>query len=275
MNTQGGPGSGWSGKLTTAIRCIDRGVEHVEGLLVGAGVLLMAVVAISNVYTRNFHGFSIPGTEDITVILLVIVTFMGIGFAARQGRHIAMTALYDQLWGIWRKAMLVLISLGTAILLFYLAYLGYEYVEALHRRDRTFRGMSIYAWQIHILLPLLLALWVGHWASWYRGQRRIGALIAGLRGKDIGAWITAVITAAALLWIAGAVIIQLLSDPGTGPLSWQTQLRQWIPYALVPIGLALGGVQFLLTALRNLTSREIYRSFTQEEQYGDANPDER
>lgn len=116
-------------------------------------------------------------------------------------------------------------------------------------------------------------LWIGYWAAWQRGLRRTGAFLGALRGGDIGAWVTTVVTGAALLWIAGVVIVHLLADPGTGPLGWQTQLRQWIPYALVPIGLALG-VQFLLTALRNLTSREIYRSFTQKEQYGDANPDE-
>ncbi|RLK50802.1 TRAP-type C4-dicarboxylate transport system permease small subunit [Alkalispirillum mobile] len=273
MSIEPDAAKGPEGRLAKGMRLIDQAVEHVEGLLVGAGVLLMAVVAISNVYTRNFHGFSIPGTEDITVILLVIVTFMGIGFAARQGRHIAMTALYDQLWGIWRKGMLIFLSLGTSVLLFYLAYLGFDYVSSLHRRDRTFSGMAIYAWQMHILLPLLLALWAGYWLTWARGHHGPASWISALKRADIGVWISALAAGLALGWVLVVVIMQLLAEPGTGPLSWRTQLRQWIPYALVPLGLALGGLQFFLTALRNLMSRGIYRSFTQKEQYGDANPD--
>ncbi len=43
----------------------------------------------------------------------------------------------------------------------------------------------------------------------------------------------------------------------------------WIPYLIAPIGFALAGIQYWLTALRNLTSEQIYRSFTELEAYDD------
>ena len=43
----------------------------------------------------------------------------------------------------------------------------------------------------------------------------------------------------------------------------------WMPYLIVPIGFVLAGIQYWLTALRNLTSEQIYRSFTELEAYDD------
>ena len=51
------------------------------------------------------------------------------------------------------------------------------------------------------------------------------------------------------------------------------QRQLWIPYLAAPIGFALAGIQYWLTAIRNLTSREIYRSFNEKEEY-DAVPDD-
>lgn len=43
----------------------------------------------------------------------------------------------------------------------------------------------------------------------------------------------------------------------------------WIPYLIVPTGFVLAGIQYWLTAIRNLTSDRIYRSFTELEAYDD------
>ena len=51
------------------------------------------------------------------------------------------------------------------------------------------------------------------------------------------------------------------------------QIPLWIPYMAAPIGFALAGIQYWLTAIRNLTSRGIYRSFNEKEEY-DAVPDD-
>ncbi|TVP92290.1 MAG: TRAP transporter small permease [Pseudomonadaceae bacterium] len=52
-----------------------------------------------------------------------------------------------------------------------------------------------------------------------------------------------------------------------GRTSSALSIPLWIPYLVAPIGFALAGIQYWLTALRNLTSKEIYRSFTELEAY--------
>jgi C4-dicarboxylate transporter, DctQ subunit len=58
-----------------------------------------------------------------------------------------------------------------------------------------------------------------------------------------------------------------------GRTSSALQIPLWIPYLAAPIGFVLAGIQYWLTAIRNLTSRDIYRSFNEKEEY-DAIPDD-
>ena len=41
-------------------------------------------------------------------------------------------------------------------------------------------------------------------------------------------------------------------------------------YATAPVGLALGGVQYVLTAMRNIAEHDVYESFTQKDEYDDS-----
>ena len=43
----------------------------------------------------------------------------------------------------------------------------------------------------------------------------------------------------------------------------------WIINLALPAGFALAGIQYTLTAIRNLTSAGLYRSFREKEEYAD------
>ena len=47
------------------------------------------------------------------------------------------------------------------------------------------------------------------------------------------------------------------------------QIPLWTVYSVLPIGFFLAGLQYWLTALRNLTTEGIYRSFNEKERYSD------
>ena len=63
----------------------------------GGGVLLMALNTIANVVGRFVLQSSIFFTEELNRILIVLITFAGISYAARHGRHIRMSAIFDTL----------------------------------------------------------------------------------------------------------------------------------------------------------------------------------
>ncbi len=57
----------------------------------------MATNTIANVIGRFVLGESLFFTGEVNRILIIMITFAGIGYAARHGRHIRMSAIYDAL----------------------------------------------------------------------------------------------------------------------------------------------------------------------------------
>jgi TRAP-type C4-dicarboxylate transport system permease small subunit len=181
-------GSGQRNAVFTLVSTIDRAFSVVERAIVGGGIILMATVMTLHVLGRILFNRGIQGSTEITEILIIVVTFIGVAYAARNARHISMSAIYDQLRGKVRKGLLLVISIGTAVLMFYFAWESLIYTLDIYERGRV---------------------------------------------------------------------------------SSTLHFPQWIVIATVPIGFTLAGIQYTLTTVRNLMSDEIYRSFTEKEQYSD------
>ena len=110
--------SGLPGVLGVA----DRAVARLEAVALAIGVLAMAFNTVANVVGRFVFGRSLYFAEEVNQALIVLVTFAGMSYAARHGRHIRMSAITDALPPRARKAMVVAISALTAVLLLVLAW---------------------------------------------------------------------------------------------------------------------------------------------------------
>ncbi|REC94647.1 TRAP transporter small permease [Kushneria indalinina] len=144
--------------LLRALLLFDRALGLIERTIVAGSILLMAFLVSAHVVGNIVFGQGITGTYEITEMLIVIITFVGVGYAARHARHISMSAFYEQLSGQRRKALLVLICLGTAVLMFYFSYKSIEYVATIHDRGRTSASLQMPLWIIYLALPAGFAL---------------------------------------------------------------------------------------------------------------------
>lgn len=145
------------GRLDAVMRVLatlDRGVEAVERWVLAGGVLAMAAVSIANVFARNVLGHSLTFAAEVSQLLVVLITFLGIGYGVRHARHIRMAAFYDQLTGRWRKGLMVLICLGTAALLFILAGLAIGYVVELAGRGRVTAALRLPLYWVYVWVPV-------------------------------------------------------------------------------------------------------------------------
>lgn len=175
-------------KILRPLGKLDRALGALEKWIITASILAMALLMSTHVVSNLIFKKGIPGTYEVTEMLIVVITFVGVGYAARNARHISMSAIYEQLSGGPRKALLVTFSIGTAILMFYFAYLSIDYVMVIQSRGRTSSSLHI---------PL------------------------------------------------------------------------WIVYMALPVGFILAGIQYVLTTIRNLVSRNIYRTFREKEGFDD------
>lgn len=133
---------------------LDRGIAHFERIVLSYGVLVMAVNSIANVIGRFVFGRSLYFSNELNAFLMVLITFMGLGYAARRGRHIRMSAIYDQLPDIGRKVLMIVISLLTAAVMFVLAYYAVSYVHRLYELQKVTASMRFPQWIMYLWVPL-------------------------------------------------------------------------------------------------------------------------
>jgi len=140
--------------LGVSIWGLDRGIAHFERIVLSYGVLIMAVTSMANVIGRFGFGRSIYFSNELNAFLMVLITFMGLGYAARQGRHIRMSAIYDQLPDIGRKVLMIVISLVTAVVMFVLAYYAVSYVHRLWELEKVTSSLRFPMWIMYLWVPL-------------------------------------------------------------------------------------------------------------------------
>lgn len=169
---------------------LSRAVTRIEELCLAWGILGIALLTIANVLLRSIFGESLLFALELCRFLIVLVTFVGIGYAASKGRHIRMTALYDALGPRAQKAVMLLITSSTSCLLFGLTWLSLRYV--------------------------------------FGTVRELGPVSPVLRVP-----------------------------------------RHWV-YAAAPVGFFLGGIQYALAFLKNLTEPDVYLSFDKRDEYDEA-----
>ena len=132
----------------------DNAIAWVESILLATGVLLMAANTIANVVGRFVFQSSLFFSEELNRILIILITFAGISYAARQGRHIRMSAIYDTLPPKARKPLMILIAVVTAIFMFGLAWYSLQFILTQAGRGRVLPSLQIPVWVTLVWVPV-------------------------------------------------------------------------------------------------------------------------
>nr|WP_325248180.1 TRAP transporter small permease [Amylibacter sp.] len=148
------PLEAYQSSLPGFLGTIDTGISRVESLMLAAGVLLMAANTMSNVVGRFVFQSSIFFSEELNRILIILITFAGISYAARHGRHIRMSAIFDALPPKLRKPLMILISLVTAVFMFGLAWYATQYILTQAGRGRVLPALQIPVWMPLVWVPI-------------------------------------------------------------------------------------------------------------------------
>lgn len=114
--------------MKRVISLLFRGISKLEEVCLAYAMIAIALLTIGNVLSRNLFNTSLASAEELSQFLIIFVTFVGVGYGASRGRHIRMTALYDQLPRKPRKGVMLLIASTTSALLFALCGLSLHYI---------------------------------------------------------------------------------------------------------------------------------------------------
>lgn len=144
--------------LPSFLGTIDNVISKVEAVILAVGVLLMAVNTCVNVVARFGFGKGLFFSGEINRILIIMITFAGIGYAARHGRHIRMSAVYDALPVKGRKALMILISFVTGAVMFFLCYYSALYIADVYEKGRILPALGAPIWVIYVWVPIGFAI---------------------------------------------------------------------------------------------------------------------
>ncbi|MHA7849366.1 TRAP transporter small permease [Roseovarius sp.] len=133
---------------------IDNTIARIEAVLLAVGVLLMAANTIANVVGRFIFQNSLFFSEELNRILIIMITFAGISYAARHGRHIRMSAIYDAMPPRLRKVMMIVITLVTAVFMFGLCWYAFNYIMTQAGRGRVLPSLQIPVWITLVWVPV-------------------------------------------------------------------------------------------------------------------------
>lgn len=159
---------------------IDAVCSRIEEMILAFGIILITFITTGNAISRKVFSYSWSSAEECTQFLLVLVTFMGISYATRKGRHIRMTAFYEFMPKCVQKGLTLIICLMTAAILFYLAYYAWDYVCGMYNVGRVTPSLRMPFWITIIWVPIGFIL---------GGIQYLRAFYKNLIEKDV--WISA------------------------------------------------------------------------------------
>jgi len=140
------------------LKKINSFVEKIEEWILKYGIIILAVLTVGNVISRRLFNQSWAFTTEASQFLLVLITFMGISYGVRKGRHIRMTALYDSLNEKWQKIFMIIISSVTAVILFFLAYHSARFVISAFQDGRVTPALQVPFYLVIMWAPIGLIL---------------------------------------------------------------------------------------------------------------------
>lgn len=155
---------------------IDNLISKFEKFMLGIGVIAMALNTIAAVVSRFIFNDSIVFTDELNMIFIVVVTFAGLSYAARQGRHIRMSAIYDLLSSKIRKIFMIIISLITGSFMFFLAYYAVLYITDVYTSGRILPALGIQVYIIYLWVPIGFII---------TGLQYYSTIVKNFREKDV------------------------------------------------------------------------------------------
>ncbi len=133
-------------------------IKKFEEYVLAYGVMIMASLTIINVISRNFLGQGLSFATEVNEFLIVLVTFLGTSYAARNGRHIRMSAFFDIANKKIKKILTYVMTGGTALIMYYVTYLSAIYVFDVFQSGRMSPVMRVPLAYIWIWVPIGLLM---------------------------------------------------------------------------------------------------------------------
>ncbi|WP_062047516.1 TRAP transporter small permease [Bacillus sp. JCM 19034] len=158
------------------LKKLDQGLVKAEEWILSYSIILIVIMIVGNTISREVFGSSWSFYMEVSRFAVTVATFMGISYAARKGRHISMTAFYDLAPFPIRKTLAILIPFVTAIVLFTLAFFGYQYFMTMVDSGQVTTALRVPVYFFAVIVPIGL---------FFGGIQYLRNMWVNIREKDV------------------------------------------------------------------------------------------
>ncbi|WP_155303034.1 TRAP transporter small permease [Desulfosarcina widdelii] len=140
--------------ILKALDFTDVLISKFEGIMLALGVIAMTINTIAAVISRYVFNSAITFTDELNMIFIVVVTYAGLSYAARNGRHIRMSAIYDSLSAKARKVLMIVMASVTSAFMFLLSFYSYYYIVEVYESGRILPALGLPVFYIYLWAPV-------------------------------------------------------------------------------------------------------------------------
>ncbi|MBD8138113.1 TRAP transporter small permease [Peribacillus frigoritolerans] len=133
---------------------MSRVIGYIENFILAVTMLTMAVITFGNVISRYFFHYSLSFTEEITINLFVLLTFLGAAVGLRKNAHLGFSLLYEKSNLITRKALILLSTSIISIVFILLVFYGYDMMQFQMDRNLITPSLGWQQWVFSMFLPI-------------------------------------------------------------------------------------------------------------------------
>lgn len=133
---------------------MSKWIGYLEEIIIVVVLVLMSSIAFLNVITRNFLNLSLAFTEEITVNLFVLLTFVGAAIGVRKGAHLGFSLLLEKVSISMKRVLIIFIGIVSTLLFLVITYFSIEMIQFQLQIGSTTPALRWPRWIFSLAIPI-------------------------------------------------------------------------------------------------------------------------
>jgi TRAP-type C4-dicarboxylate transport system permease small subunit len=147
---------------------VSKLLQKIEYVILVVSLSVMSIITFANVIARYFLNIALGFSEEITLNLFVLLTFVGASVGIHRRAHLAFDALLGVVKGYWKLGLVLFVGAITTILFAIICYFGIKIV--------------MFQYNISLVTPSL------GWPQWvFTSGLALGSLLCVIRSIQVTA----------------------------------------------------------------------------------------
>jgi len=128
-------------------------LQYLEEIILALALAVMTVITFANILSRNLANMSLSFTEEITINLFVLITFVGTAVGVRRYAHLSFTLLFDLGGRGVKKVIIAFTTLAGLFLFGVLFWYGLQMIIFQMDIGQKTPALGLPQWILSISLP--------------------------------------------------------------------------------------------------------------------------